>query len=82
MHHEWYSLHLHWSRGIQPSILEVPEDKRVDSILSLQLLECAHRVWYITAMHIYTMLRSNTIHLKSIQTVKLVTNAAVFIMNI
>lgn len=82
MHHERYSLHLHWSRGIQPSLLEVPEDKRVESILSLQLLECAHRVWYVTAMRVYTMLRSNTIHLKSIQTVQLVTNVAVFIINI
>lgn len=65
MHHERYRLHLHCRRGAQACVFEVLNDTRAEMILGLQLLKCAHRVRYVTAVHIYTVLRANTIHLKS-----------------
>lgn len=64
MHHERNRLHLHCSWGVQPGFLQVLEDPWVESILILQLLERAHRVWDVAAMHVYTVLCPNTIHLE------------------
>lgn len=63
MHHERYRLHLHWRRGVQPSVSEVLDDTRVEAILRLQLLKCAHGVGYVGAVHVYPVLRTNAIHL-------------------
>lgn len=63
VHHERNGLHLHCGGGVQAGVLQVLEDSRVESILGLQLLECAHRVWDVAAMHVDTMLGPNTIHL-------------------
>lgn len=65
VHHERYRLHLHWRRGVQPCVFEVLEDTRVETILGLQLFKRAHGVGHITAMHVYPVLRANTIHLTS-----------------
>lgn len=64
VHHERYCLHLYRRWGVQSCVFKVVNDTRVEAILRLQLLERAHGVWYVAAVHIYTMLRANTVHLK------------------
>lgn len=69
MHHQWYCLHLNWCWGAQPSVFEVLEDTGIEMIFRLQLIKCTHRVWNVRAVHIYTVLGPNTIHLQIKQTI-------------
>lgn len=64
MHHEGHRLHLYRRWGTEPGVSEVLKDTRVEAILGQQLLECAHRVRYVTAVHIYAVLGTNTIDLE------------------
>lgn len=64
MHHQRHCLHLNWCWGAQPSIFEVLEDTGIEMIFRLQLLKCTQRVWNVRAVHIYTVLRPNSINLK------------------
>lgn len=65
MHHERYGLHLYRRWRVQSCILEVLKNTRVEMILGLKLLKRANRVGHIAAMDVYTVLRTNAIHLKA-----------------
>lgn len=65
MHHERYRLHLYWRRRVEPCVFEVLKDARDETILGLELLKRAQRVWNVAAVHVYTVLRANAIDLKS-----------------
>lgn len=64
VHHERDGLHLYWRRGAQPGVSDVLEDARAEAILGLQLLKRAHGVGHVAAVHVYAVLRANTIHLE------------------
>lgn len=65
MHHERYGLHLYRRWRVQSCILEVLKNAQVEMILGLKLLKRANRVGHIAAMDVYTVLRTNAIHLKA-----------------
>lgn len=65
MHHQWYRLHLYRCWGTQASVFEVLQYTRIEMIFRLQLIKCTHGVWNVRTVHIYTVLRPNSIHLKN-----------------